>query len=71
MAIIVKVSEWGDSLAVCLPKAVVDQVRSVHRPSRGFERLGQASEAVLSDVRSVLASLTVLPMIHTVRRGQP
>lgn len=46
---------------------LVDQVRSVHRPSRGFRRIGRASDGLLLEVRSVLASLTGIPMMHVIR----
>lgn len=39
---------------------LVDQVRSVHRPSRLFDRIGRLPDSVVNDVRDILAALTGL-----------
>lgn len=40
---------------------LVDQVRSIHRSTRGFELIGKASPALMMTVRDVLAELVGLP----------
>ncbi|MBI1340266.1 type II toxin-antitoxin system PemK/MazF family toxin [bacterium] len=36
---------------------LVDQIRSVHRPTRGFDVIGRASPELIAEVRDVLAEL--------------
>lgn len=40
---------------------LVDQIRTVHRPSRVFEVIGRLPDRVLGDVRDVVAALIGLP----------
>jgi len=39
---------------------LVDQIRSVHRPSRGFRKLGAANSGVLEQVKTILGGLLLI-----------
>lgn len=41
---------------------LVDQIRSVHRSSRGFRKLGAATPDVLAEVRTILGGLLLIDL---------
>ncbi len=67
MSIIVKVSEWGNSLAVRLPKAVIDQLGLKAGDEAQVELEGD--KAILSSVNPVIrARMSIDDMIGEMRR---
>ncbi len=67
MSIIVKVSEWGNSLAIRLPKAVADQLGLRAGDEAEVELKG--AKAILSSVQpAVKARMSIGDMIAEMRR---
>ncbi len=49
---------------------MVDQIRSVHRASRGFRKLGEGSPQLLHRVKALLADFLLIPFQYINETGQ-